>query len=150
MKRYKNGDVVVRKRNKNNRWYPLQMFTNEETALELLEAELIKCGTTVIAEMGQILDQKLYDWSRNVKIAHGWVCKCGELDRELLESHHVKPRHLFPDLIYNLDNGECVCLFCHAKRHAANPAIQNKILARLAIILYSRYNPCCSTEEISI
>lgn len=95
-----------------------------------------------VAELKQTLDQKLFEWSKGVKIAGGWVCKrCGDgiADREMLESHHIKPRALFPELMYDLDNGECLCLFCHAKAHENNPIICNQILARLAIILYNRH-----------
>lgn len=93
-----------------------------------------------VAEMGQILDQKLYDWSRNVKIAAGWACKlCGEaFDKAILEAHHKKPKHLFPDLIYNLDNGKCICLWGHILKHKDNPVIQNMILMRLVILLTNR------------
>ena len=84
------------------------------------------------------MDEKLKEWSRNVKIRDGWVCDCGELDRELLDSHHIEPKYLRPDLIYEVDNGRILCLWCHAKAHWSYEAVRNKILARLAIILYGR------------
>lgn len=95
-----------------------------------------------VDDIRQILEQKLLDWSRDVKIAGGWVCKdCGELDIELLESHHIKPKDLFPELMYKLDNGECVCLWCHAKAHKNDLDVRNQILARLAVKLYTRLYP---------
>jgi len=95
-----------------------------------------------VAELEQILEQKRFIWSRDVKIAGGWVCKkCGELDRELLESHHIKPKDLFPELQYIVTNGECICLWCHAIAHQNNRIICNQILARLAIKLYYRLYP---------
>lgn len=84
----------------------------------------------------------LADWSRQVKIRAGWVCEfpgCGELDRKLLESHHIKPKEQFPELAKELENGECLCLYHHAVRHWDNEPVRNKILARLAIILWLRY-----------
>jgi len=87
------------------------------------------------------MDERLKEWSLNVKIRDGWVCTepgCGELDRELLDSHHIEPKYLRPDLIYEVDNGRTLCLWCHAKKHWSYEAVRNKILARLAIILYGR------------
>lgn len=94
------------------------------------------------AEMRETLDEKARRWSKEVKIRDGWACEdCGELDKQLLEAHHIKPKHLFPQLMYQLDNGKCVCMWCHAKRHKLNPIICCRILARLATILYKRLYP---------
>ena len=85
---------------------------------------------------------ELADWSRQVKIKAGWACEvpnCGELDKKLLESHHIKPKEMFPELAEDLDNGECLCIYHHAVKHWHNEAVRNKILARLAIIYQSRY-----------
>lgn len=83
----------------------------------------------------------LADWSRGVKIKGGQVCiQCGELDRKLLESHHIKTKEQFPELAKELSNGECRCLFCHAVAHWSNEPVRNKILARLAIIYHLRYS----------
>ena len=86
-------------------------------------------------------DPELRRWSIGVKISHGYVCRhCGELDRKLLDSHHIKPISKFPELKYDIDNGICYCLWCHAfQGHKDNKAIRDMILARLAIILYLRY-----------
>lgn len=86
-------------------------------------------------------DPELRTWSINVKIRDGYVCRhCGELDRELLDSHHIKPISQFLELKYDIDNGITHCLWCHAfQGHKDNKAIRDMILARLAIILYLRY-----------
>lgn len=88
-------------------------------------------------------DEKLQEWSLNVKIRARWSCEsCGELDRKLLEAHHIKPVHLFPGLRYVFSNGKCLCLWCHAwKGHPDNEGIRNKILARLCVILVLRHYP---------
>lgn len=76
-------------------------------------------------------DKKLGEWSLGVKIAGGWVCKdCGELDRRLLESHHIKPKDLYPELMYELSNGKCICMRCHAKAHTGR--LREMILERLS------------------
>lgn len=85
---------------------------------------------------------ELADWSRQVKIKAGCVCEfpgCGELDRKLLESHHEKPKDLFPELAKDIKNGKCLCIYHHAVEHWDNEVVRNKILARLAIVLYLRY-----------
>ena len=83
--------------------------------------------------------QKLMDWSRGVKIKDHYVCQdCGELDRELLESHHTHAKAEYPELAYDLDNGECICLTCHILRHKDNPEIVSMMLLRLGLILYKR------------
>ena len=92
------------------------------------------------------IEQKLIDtdakWSHDVKVKDGWVCTgCGELDKELLESHHTKPKNMFPELAHDLDNGECKCLACHAREHIQNIIVYNMILARLARVLYKRLYP---------
>ena len=85
------------------------------------------------------MDEKLAEWALNVKIRVGWCCEeCGELERRMLEAHHIKPKEIFPDLIYEFDNGQCLCMWCHAHAHADNEQVYNKILARLCLILYRR------------
>jgi len=93
---------------------------------------------------------ELADWSRQVKIKAGWVCEfpsCGQLDRKLLESHHIKPVSMFPELAKDLKNGECVCIYHHSVRHWSNEALRNKILARLALIYELRYGSKAPNNE---
>jgi len=81
------------------------------------------------------------NWSYEVKVKDHWVCQgkdCGELDRALLESHHTNPKSEYPELAYDLENGECLCLTCHAERHKDNPIIFARILLRLEVILHKR------------
>ena len=85
--------------------------------------------------------EKLIDWSRQVKVKDGWVCQdCGELDRELLESHHTHPKAEYPELAFDLDNGQCTCIPCHAERHKDNPVVVSMILLRLELIIYKRFS----------
>lgn len=37
--------------------------------------------------------------------------------RPRLEAHHIKPVRETPGLIFDLDNGITLCLFCHKTRH---------------------------------
>lgn len=82
-------------------------------------------------------------WRMDVLMRDFFACVgCGERDRKLLESHHIKPRAQFPELAHNLDNGETDCLWRHALQHKNNPVVMNMILLRLVHILTERlYKP---------
>ncbi|MHC4646397.1 MAG: hypothetical protein ACYTBJ_12930 [Planctomycetota bacterium] len=88
-----------------------------------------------------MMDEKQKDRSFNVKVRDGWFCKkCGELDRELLEVPHCVPVGVDPSLTYGYDDRNCSCLWCLAHEHRRG-AVRDKILARLAVILYKRLRP---------
>lgn len=55
-------------------------------------------------------------WSIAVKKRDNY--KCVECDSsENLHSHHIKPKSLYPELRYDLDNGVTLCKSCHFKIH---------------------------------
>lgn len=65
-------------------------------------------------------------WSEKVRKRAGWLCvecrKYGRKDENGLPpkaqiAHHIKPVKLYPELAYDVNNGEALCLKCHAKRH---------------------------------
>jgi len=81
-------------------------------------------------------------WSTDIKIKAGWVCEepgCGELDRELLESHHIEPVAVCPEKRHDLANGKCLCIFHHATAHTGWARLT--ILARLGLVLLARLYP---------
>lgn len=85
-------------------------------------------------------DNKDAQWSREVRMKDGYICRdCGELERSLLQAHHIKQKAQFPELAHNLDNGRCLCLLCHSKQHTGWPRLM--ILARLGLLLYQRLYP---------
>lgn len=91
-------------------------------------------------------DNNDVQWSLDVKRRAGWVCEelgCGELDRELLDSDHIKPRAKYPKLAHDPENGKCRCLFCHAQKHkkAREMMAYYLIMERLALKLYGRLYP---------
>lgn len=97
-----------------------------------------------LAFIEQYHTDKDIQWSTDVKIKAGWVCEdCGELDRELLDSDHIKPRAKYPELAHDLKNGKCRCLWCHAQKHkkAGEMVAYWLIMARLALVLYGRLYP---------
>lgn len=81
-------------------------------------------------------NSKDVEWALRVKQRDFFACiECGIRDRELLESHHIKPKEQFPELRHKLDNGECDCLWRHALQHKNNPVVMNMILLRLVKVL---------------
>jgi hypothetical protein len=59
-----------------------------------------------------------------VKLAGGKCKECGSTVR--LHAHHTVSVSQAPKLRYVLDNGECLCIKCHAKRH---PEISSFLLS---------------------
>ncbi len=65
------------------------------------------------------------NWKQAVRDTAGWQCeKCGikhgkQPDGRLiyLHTHHIKPLHKFPELMYEPDNGLCLCPKCHYREH---------------------------------
>lgn len=47
--------------------------------------------------------------------------RCAFCNRQLnlstLSVHHIKPRHLYPELVYDYDNCQCLCRQCHTEYH---------------------------------
>jgi len=59
-------------------------------------------------------------WNLKVKIRDHYLCRfCGEgvIDHEIIEAHHIKRKKDYPELADVLENGETLCMFCHAKEH---------------------------------
>lgn len=121
-------------------WQSIGQFKTRNKAIDFLEAQ----PEFPPNEPKVTLIDKLRRWALDVKRRAGWVCEepgCGELDKEVLDAHHPKPRSEFPELTLDPENGKCVCLFDHAWRHRDNIRIMEHILARLALILYQRLYP---------
>jgi len=86
-------------------------------------------------------EEMLAAWSIQVKMRCGNACKCGQIQLALLDSHHIKPKALFPQYMFVLENGEIKCLWGHAAVHQNNPAVRNMILARLAVAVFPHLDP---------
>lgn len=107
-------------------WEGISGFTKNE-ALEVIERHFAL---------------KDADWSLQVKMRAGYCCQhpgCGELEKSLLESHHVKPVSQYPELRNDLTNGKCLCLYHHALAHTG--WIRRLIMARGFLILWGKLYP---------
>ncbi len=56
-------------------------------------------------------------WRESVFKRDDWTCQRGGAKGVYLEAHHIKEISKFPELIYDVDNGETLCLGCHQKEH---------------------------------
>lgn len=53
-------------------------------------------------------------WRESVLIRDGYKCVwCGSTEN--LEADHIKPKSVFPDLMYEVGNGRTLCNPCHRK-----------------------------------
>lgn len=59
----------------------------------------------------------LHEWSKKVKTRDGYKCKrCGyDKDKRFLHAHHLKEKSQYPELMFDVSNGVCVCIYCHGK-----------------------------------
>lgn len=64
----------------------------------------------------------LKQWSLKVKEKDSYTCQlCGDIDRKVLEAHHIKEKGKFPELVFDFNNGITLCLRCHALQHTNDP-----------------------------
>jgi len=64
----------------------------------------------------------LKQWGIKIKERDNYTCQlCGENDKNVLEAHHLKQKHYFPELQFNFNNGITLCLKCHALQHINDP-----------------------------
>ncbi len=60
----------------------------------------------------------LKQWSVIIKQRDSYTCqKCGNQEKEFLQSHHIKSRSKFPELRFEISNGITLCSNCHAIEH---------------------------------
>jgi len=52
-------------------------------------------------------------WSKDVIKKYGKCLACGSVVK--LQAHHILPKSLFPEKMYDVDNGICLCKECHKK-----------------------------------
>ena len=58
----------------------------------------------------------LAKWAKAVKALADNRCNiCGSTEN--LQAHHIMPKNLYPDHIYDLNNGLCLCRKCHYYYH---------------------------------
>ncbi len=70
-------------------------------------------------------------WRKAVMRRDGFKCVfCGYDKGKILEADHIKPRYLYPELTFDVDNGRTLCKPCH--RDTETWGTQVKQLKRVA------------------
>lgn len=71
-------------------------------------------------------DSRVKTWTKAV-ISIGYCEKCGTTEN--LEAHHIIKWADYPKGRIDLENGECLCVKCHAKEHKSD-GLENFILSK--------------------
>lgn len=80
---------------------------------------------------------RLKEWRLKVLERDSYICqKCGCKRKRLLQTHHKKSKERYPEIAYDIDNGETLCIYCHIKEH---PMLQSFMLSSLGLKLRSPY-----------
>lgn len=68
-------------------------------------------------------------WRKAVMRRDHFTCQeCGDNQGGNLEVDHIKPRFLFPELIFDIDNGRILCKDCH--KHTKSWGYKVRLLSR--------------------
>lgn len=73
--------------------------------------------------------QKKKDWTLAVKIRDNYICqKCGKenLKGHNCHAHHIKSKDEFPELIYDVNNGQTLCNTCHQILHRTGKLVSQE------------------------
>jgi 5-methylcytosine-specific restriction endonuclease McrA len=63
----------------------------------------------------QYHSEEYQNWRIGVFTRDGFKCvECGKIGGEL-NAHHIKARSLYPELVFDVNNGITLCLECHKK-----------------------------------
>jgi hypothetical protein len=70
---------------------------------------------------------KMKEWREEVYMRDDYTCQhCGEKGVEL-NADHVMPLSLFPELAYDVLNGQTLCVPCHKNTDSFSGKLKNKI-----------------------
>ena len=78
-------------------------------------------------------DECYNEWRRQVFKRDRYTCQICGVNNEnsknvYLNAHHIKPKRLFPELKFSVENGITLCVDCHAEVHKRQPQLYNFIL----------------------
>lgn len=99
----------------------------------------VECKNLASRKLPELRTNKirLKEWRMGVLARDDYICQhCGCERKRLLQAHHKKSKTEYPELIYEISNGETLCVYCHIKQH---PKLKNFILSSLGIKLKQPY-----------
>ncbi len=88
---------------------------NPEKTLIINKRYLNKLGI-VFGMNSEEYEGTLKTWSRVIKNLDNYMCKLCD-SKMKLSAHHIRPKHGFPKLALDLDNGITLCEDCHSEVH---------------------------------
>jgi len=81
-------------------------------------------GGKAVLNEGMRKSREYKQWRLLVKKRDNWACQiCGETKENDIEihAHHIKSFADYPELMFDVDNGICLCGSCHMWIHHLNP-----------------------------
>ena len=88
---------------------------NPEVQLKANLKQLKKLGLMFDMSSMQFL-YVLQSWSKTIKKLDNYMCKNCDSKKDI-NSHHIQPKNLFPELSLSIDNGITLCKICHMETH---------------------------------
>ena len=69
-------------------------------------------------------------WRESVLLRDGYKCMvCGATEK--LETDHLQPRHLYPELQYEVSNGQTLCEYCHSQTETYGSRVKRLVSVRV-------------------
>ena len=128
-KAYRHAHYIKNKAKK-NAYSNAYMSRNKDRMKEVMKAYYIKNKERILKQqfdhakrtgIGTWRWSKEYQqWKKAVYIQYNHTCNdCGK-NHCKINAHHIKPAKDFPELRYDVQNGICLCVECHKRRHSSN------------------------------
>lgn len=71
-------------------------------------------------------NKRLREWSRKIRKRDNYTCsKCGKVDTEHSQAHHIFPKSRYPSLACDEGNGITLCQKCHSIYHNQYKSSEN-------------------------
>ena len=71
-----------------------------------------------VEEQKKVSKMRLKAWAKQIKKRGGYICaKCGKVDTEHSQAHHIFPKSTYPSLACDVGNGIVLCQKCHTEYH---------------------------------
>jgi hypothetical protein len=93
--------------------------SSHETRRKIAETMSEKYGKKVNSYQSEATYYQLRIWRKSVLERDNYTCQTcrNKYLKKNLCSHHIKPKEEFKELMYDVNNGICLCNTCHTKLH---------------------------------
>lgn len=94
--------------------YLKSIICEKNKQIKCLEDELNKYKTKKHKNNRKVKSKEYEEFRKKVLERDNYTCQeCGSTNR--LQVHHIKSKHEFPELIFDIDNCVTLCITCHSK-----------------------------------